>query len=489
MKSLNVKFNHCYGIKNLEYVFNFEDKKTYAIYSPNGVMKTSFAKTFKDISENNPSTDLIFPENKTNRVVKDETGSDLSSNNVFVIEPYNETYKSEKVSVLLVNASLKNEYERIHASIDEKKVDLLKPLIKLSGLKVGIEEIISKTFTKTTSDFYRALIRIREEVLDNSPSLFASIEYKKVFSEKIEDFLRDPNIKSKIQEYITKYEELLGKSKFFRKGIFNHTNASTIARNLKDNGFFKASHSVNLRSSIGVKEIKNEKELSEIIETEKQNILTNPELVSTFESIDKKLSANKELRDFREYLLSNILILPELGNIEHFKEKVLISYFKDLKEFYEKLVLEYEKGKIDIEKILNQAKSETTRWSFVIDEFNKRFSVPFKLSIGNQEQVILNSEAPIVQFEFNDENGRKSVTESDLRNVLSTGEKRALYLLNIIFEVQARKESNIPTLFIIDDIADSFDYKNKYAIIEYLKDISEFPKFYQIILSHNYDFF
>ncbi len=38
-------------------------------------------------------------------------------------------------------------------------------------------------------------------------------------------------------------------------------------------------------------------------------------------------------------------------------------------------------------------------------------------------------------------------------------------------------------------LADSFDYKNKYAIIQYLKDIAEDPLFYQIILTHNFDFF
>ena len=40
----------------------------------------------------------------------------------------------------------------------------------------------------------------------------------------------------------------------------------------------------------------------------------------------------------------------------------------------------------------------------------------------------------------------------------------------------------------VDDIADSFDYKNKYAIIEYLKDISQENIFKQIILTHNFDF-
>ena len=44
-------------------------------------------------------------------------------------------------------------------------------------------------------------------------------------------------------------------------------------------------------------------------------------------------------------------------------------------------------------------------------------------------------------------------------------------------------------LLIFDDVADSFDYKNKYAIIEYLKDISESSIFKMIILTHNFDFY
>lgn len=41
----------------------------------------------------------------------------------------------------------------------------------------------------------------------------------------------------------------------------------------------------------------------------------------------------------------------------------------------------------------------------------------------------------------------------------------------------------------MDNIADSFDYKNKYAIIEYLKEISEHKNFQSIILTHNFDFY
>lgn len=489
MKKISIDFENCYGIKKLNYEFNFENRKTFAIYSPNGVMKTSFAKTFQDIIRGSESKDMIYPENKSKRIVIDENNNALSGENIFVIEPYNETYKSEKVSTLLVNAKLRNEYEQINIKIDEKKNEILESLKSLSGIKSGLEEIISNVFTKLDNGFFKAIVRIKDEVLDDTPPVFEGIVYKNIFSDKTEQFLSSKEISEKIKEYITKYDELIGHSKFLKRGVFNHTNAETIAKNLKDNGFFKAKHTVNLISDNVSQEIKTEKELEEVIESEKQEILTNPELVTIFNDLDKKITKNKDLKDFREYLLQNIDIVPELSNIEAFKEKLWISYFKLNKDIFIVLHQEYEKGKKEIEKIIDQAKKEITQWSKVINQFNIRFSVPFKLSIGNQDQVILNSQAPIVKFEFIDGNKVKSINESELLSVLSTGEKRALYLLNILFEVEARKKSNVETLFILDDIADSFDYKNKYAIIEYLKEISEFDIFYQIILTHNYDFF
>ncbi|MNX96468.1 hypothetical protein D3C86_1287850 [compost metagenome] len=78
-------------------------------------------------------------------------------------------------------------------------------------------------------------------------------------------------------------------------------------------------------------------------------------------------------------------------------------------------------------------------------------------------------------FTYKDGASTKDLGGAEINKSLSTGEQRVFYLLNIIFQ--------------IDDIADSFDYKNKYAIIEYLKDIADDPKFKMIILTHNFDFY
>lgn len=84
---------------------------------------------------------------------------------------------------------------------------------------------------------------------------------------------------------------------------------------------------------------------------------------------------------------------------------------------------------------------------------------------------------------------KRRLEKKKLLDTLSTGEAKAFYILNVLFDMQVRMMSGESALFIIDDIADSFDYKNKYAIIEYLRDAAEHATFRQIVLTHNFDFF
>ena len=490
MNKLNIELENCYGIKKLNFNFDFTEKSTYSIYAPNGIMKTSFANTFMDLSNGVESKDLIFKGRKTKRIINDENNAEISGEQVFVIVPYDKKYKSNKISTLLVNKELKEKYEQIHLNIDEKKELLIKELKPLSGLKANIEETFSNDFTHYPKEFFKAILRVKEEVLDKAEPVLENIVYQKIFSEKVVAFLETKDFKTKLTEYIDKYNELIDSSTYFKKGVFNHNNATTIAKNLKDNGFFQANHSVSLNAKEKEKNrvITTEAELAEVIKQEKDSILKNLDLVKAFEEIDKAITKNKELKDFRDYLEINPSILPELENLNGFKGKLWISYLKRNIEAYKALESEYSSGKKEIEKIVAQAKKEETQWRQVINEFNKRFFVPFKLSVDNQEDVILKSEGPNIKFVFEDFKETTPIEEDELFKVLSSGERRSLYILNIIFEVEARKQYSQETLFVVDDIADSFDYKNKYAIIEYLKDISKESIFKQIILTHNFDF-
>ena len=470
--------------------FNFKDQKAIAIYAPNGSMKTSLAKTFSDFSNDIPPKDRFFPNRTSVRRITDESGSEIDKSIIFAVEPYNESFSSsEKTSTLLVNSKLRKEYEQLNKEIDADKSTFLKSLKELSGSKKDLEKEISSSFTPKDNEFYDALSRIKGEMLKEKDSPLSGITYDIIFDDKILAFIETKDVKTAILEYIEKYTELLNASTYFEKGIFNYFNAATIAKNLADNGFFDAKHSVILNAD-KQKTINSKADLEEVIEEEKNAILTNKELRTRFDKFDKLIQKNTNLRDFHNYLLDNEFILPYFENIAAFKEAVWKSYFKIKIDLYNSLIEKYQKVEARRAEIEEEAKRESTQWHKVIDIFNSRFHVPFKINPENQIAVILGQESSLnLTFTFHDETDSVIVGKNELIRGLSTGEKKALYILNIIFEIETRKKSKKDTVFVIDDLADSFDYKNKYAIIEYLKENLEVPHFHQIILTHNFDFF
>ncbi|MCY4211998.1 MAG: hypothetical protein OXE97_13310 [Gammaproteobacteria bacterium] len=490
MRKVGVHFENCYGIRAMDAEFDFSNKAASIIYASNGTMKTSFARTFKDHSEGKDSKDQIYSDRVTIRKITDENGDPLPKEVIFVIEPYDSSYESNRVSTLLANGSLKSEYDEILREIDRKASELMKLLRTTSGVKSGLEDIISKVFTKMPGNLLRAFDRIKNEVYEGGEDLALSdIKFATLFNDKIENLLDEESVKEALEQYTTNYEALLDKSRFFRKGIFNHYQAGEIARQLKNHGFFQANHKVFLNSSDGDTKVETEAELEALINEELASILSDESLKASFDKIDRKLS-NKELRAFREFLLGNQTLIPRLQTPELLKEDLLKSYLMRHRLEFESLMSEYEVGKKRIDEITKKASEEATKWQEVINIYNRRFSVPFKVVIENKQDVILKRVTPNISFIFKEKSAASvPVKRSDLVNILSSGERRALYILNIIFEVEARATEGIQTLFIVDDIADSFDYKNKYAIVEYLNDILAEGDFRQIILTHNYDFY
>ncbi|TXH06530.1 MAG: hypothetical protein E6R05_01545, partial [Candidatus Moraniibacteriota bacterium] len=219
MNKIKVNLENCYGIRKLETEFDFTKTKAYAIYAPNGIMKTSFALTFKDLSDNAATTDRIYKDRKTVRSVVDDSGAPIQPEQVFVVEPYNQDYKSAKISTLLVNKKLKEAYEAIHQAIDEKKEALLKELKATSGLKAGIEEEIAITFAKDPKEFFRALNRLRQEVSEEKPSDLMDVKYPVIFNDQVLVILNDDDFRAKLKEYIEIYDRLISNSTFFQKGI------------------------------------------------------------------------------------------------------------------------------------------------------------------------------------------------------------------------------------------------------------------------------
>lgn len=49
MNQLTVDIQNCYGIKKLVHKFDFSKMRAYALYAPNGAMKSSLAQVFQDV--------------------------------------------------------------------------------------------------------------------------------------------------------------------------------------------------------------------------------------------------------------------------------------------------------------------------------------------------------------------------------------------------------------------------------------------------------
>jgi hypothetical protein len=291
MKTLKIDLENCYGIKKLQAQFDFSQKKVYAIYAPNGAMKSSLAQTFKDVADGAKSKDRIFPTRVNNREITDENGVDLPKESVYVIRPYDDEDigHTEKTSTLLVDSKLRKEYEELHIEIDKSKGIFLKALKEQSGSKKDLEKEISSTFTKSDDEFYRALIRVKDEVLAQKDTPFADVNYDTIFDEKVMSFLGTKDFKTAIESYIKKYNELLAASTYFKKGTFNYYNAATIAKSLADNGFFDAKHTVNLNADEKL-EITSQKQLEELIAKEKEGISKDKDLRKKFADIEKLIT-------------------------------------------------------------------------------------------------------------------------------------------------------------------------------------------------------
>jgi wobble nucleotide-excising tRNase len=317
------------------------------------------------------------------------------------------------------------------------------------------------------------------------------VPYDLIFNDKVLPILKSPDMTGALTDYVTRLDELLRESRFFSRESFSYYNAEKVATSLGDNGFFSAGHTVLLNGKEGEPvTIGKRAELESLIAAEHERITDDESIRKSLDAVRRALTKNKEARDFHQYIADHPALLPELGDVEALRRKLWISYLKAQESLCARVISRYQITQQRDQEIERQAASERTRWEQVIDIFNDRFSVPFKLTAKNHSRVVLGRDKFLeLGFEFADGEERTVVQRGDLLKVLSNGEKKALYILNVLFEVEARRASGRETLFIIDDIAESFDYKNKYAIIQYLKEMTEDENFRLVILTHNFDFF
>lgn len=489
MKELSVELVNCYGIKSLNYCFDFGNaanrKKSFAIYAPNGLMKTSFTKTFDRLSEGSLPKEERFNRPAQATVLID--GGAITQQQIFVLKAEVDiSQESPEISNILVSPDKKTRYDALILNIEKQKTKAINVLQKLSGVpKNEIEPKLTNDVGE--ADFIGCLdkLSLSNVIASSAPSY----NYATIFDNKVIELLNRPDFLTNAQEFSERYQEIFTQEgTIFKKDIFNPIKAERSFSTLKTQGYFEGGHLLYLQGDsgpIGFDEV----------EARVKSILEKIEADARLNTIKTEIAKNAQTqaiaRIFENLPLNEIGILLEGLKPENQADfKVMLwKMYSDNPEVAAYVSL-YAAAKQEINAIELEAATLVPEWTGAVELFNNRFTdMPFRLSVDNHVNAALGKEKARLIYIFKDEDGTEAKLKRDDLKTLSQGEKRALYLLNFIFEVEAKTKLGHETIFIIDDIADSFDYKNKHAIIQYLEDIEAKPNVYQIILTHNYDFF
>lgn len=478
MDKIKIDFENCFGINKLNKEFDFTSSGSIVIYASNGTMKTSFANTFVELSKGKMPIDKLFG-NPTKCSVEID-GSVIDKSEILVVKSFESISSIESQSKLLVDEISKREYDEINNGLLDKKNKVINELNRKSGVpKKDIEQILLTDFSiNNLFDLFGNIDDLSTDVN------YSNFKYSELFHPDVIEFLSKPQVNEKIKEYFDTYNALIKKSKIFKQGVFSPSKADSISQTLEKENYFLADHKLVLKDE--------EVPIGSIVDfnkrllEERKMIIENDELLKIEQEIKKV--AVKQFRD----ILEKNSITEEFYNITNFKKKIWTSYLLDLRFHIDEINELYRDGKPRLQEIEENAKSQKTTWDLVTQKFNDRFSVPFKATIVNRDSSILGKSTPNIEFVFEkDSTQKKSIKQEEIekQDILSQGEKRAMYLLNVLFNIEAKKSEGRKVFLVVDDIADSFDYKNKYAIVQYLLDIHNEGLFCQLILTHNFDFF
>ena len=482
---------NCFWIKYLDEQekFNFSHSNIISIYAKNGTMKTSFTKVFKKIQDNKEIEikDEIFWNSTRFNITIDNR--DITADDIFSIWSLDEKYQSESISSLLLDNNLQEKFNEVK-NLKFKFLKSLKSYTWLSVPKDENELNESELENKFLKDFWIVNTSFLDALLDFEIRESNSLEvlYKDIFdNSKLETLIIGEDFKRNIDDFINRNKDVYGRYSYLHNGDFSYWKFQIVSDALTKNNFFLWDNKILLQWLEW--EIDKDMLQSQVDELNNE-LLSTPEM----KKINKALNESEKWKKLYDVLKSQIWILEELQNPELYRKKFWYEYLSTIKSDGENLDFEILKQKYsELKELITPDRLQETRWKEAVEKFNNRFDMPYKMNIGNLENAIF-WDIPVVQFIFTDDAWNEFIKNKDeISKSLSQWEKRALYLLNIIFDIEKVKkdmeeDERLEKIVIVDDIADSFDYKNKYAIIEYLKEISEDKRFKMIILTHNFDF-
>lgn len=382
MNILKVSLKNCYGIQSFDEDFDFNSSKSkaYAVYAPNGLMKTSFSKTFEMLAHGREPIEERYNRQSICEVKSD--GNLISKEVIYVLKSEIDiSVDSPAITNILVDPENKARYDELLVDLDNLKGKLIKSLQKSSKVKnAEVEKFILNDWSER--DIPSCIAKIKELSIEDDLSPY---EYAAIFDPKAIEVLKSQEFITKASEFNERYQELFSQAgTIYQKGVFNPTKAETSFETLDKQGFFAGGHRVHLRgepTSIDQAELNRKVQVihasidgDETLKKIRTNLAKNAQTQALTNLIENLSSTQVE------FLLEKL----QPDNQTLFRRSLWTYYIQnntDATTYLES----YTANKSEIERIEVAAAQAAPRWTKAVELFNDRFvDMPFTLTIANQ---------------------------------------------------------------------------------------------------------
>ena len=288
MDTLKISLANCYGIRNLDDEFDFKAivdgnkrNKAFAIYAPNGTMKSSLSKTFHDLQNNRTPKEEVYKRKAVCNILTDGTPIDPSI--IYVLRSETDITKdSNSATKFLVNPSDKLQYDELVIGLNRSKSKVISQLNRSSGIKKSdIEDIFTTDIAAST---FEDALRIAK-TYPKEP-LLSGLNYQDILNEKTIKVFDSTVFIDRSRDFKERYEELFSNSgTIYKKGLFSPQKAETSYSTLRQQGYFESGHRVHLEG--------HEKSLSE------------DEFKGKIDHINRIIDSDTELASLRNAISQN----------------------------------------------------------------------------------------------------------------------------------------------------------------------------------------
>lgn len=491
------KFENIYGIKKLIGANNL--KKNSVIYAPNGTAKSSIADALEILSDDMRSINEVT-----------DVYHNLPAPTFEIDVDGNLCTETKRLPFKVIKYSGVNDFE-ILKNNNIGNIVMSPNVIKLisSNLKIiekstqTIKSLIDNQFPKNNKKpEYLPMLALLADTYENDPELYLKLVQNvdltasplsiavdekmllNIVNSKTRDACQNPSVVSGVSQYISIVNNPTLKSgrPSYLDDDFTLEKLQDLHKNAIKNKFYSTT---NPERKIYLDRIAyDESGIDNEINNEINRIYGSSQAKAQMDDIKKSFTGKKASFDTFK---TNPVLVTKINNYSLMANELFVTLISPV---INSIIIELnniKKAQTIISTVQKSYNPSDNKLSEIWKKFESRFKFKkFDLRIDNEFNAVIGKEVPVFAKYIPGTN-TKVTNPKDLR--FSTGEIRTFNLINFIISVETLVQNNDVFTIVLDDAVDSFDYKNKYGIIDYLNDIKDNQNVQLLILTHNFDFY